>query len=73
MHRDIVIAGHDNLRFGQLVKKDTRFDKLAGAGTLRQISGDGYEIGMDTVDRRNQRRDDFGVDATKMYIGEMYY
>ena len=71
MQRDIVIAGHDDLRLGQLIEKCTRFDELARAGALRQISGDGYQIRIDAFDRLDQRRNDLSVDAAEMYIGKM--
>jgi hypothetical protein len=73
MQGNVMIARHDNLRPGQAVEKSTRFLKLMRAGTLRQISGHGYQIGVDLLHRLNQRSYHMSVNAAKMDVGKMNY
>src|SRR6478672_679613 len=73
VQRNIMIPRHDDLRPWQTIQKGARFGKLVRAGSLRQISGDRHQIRIEFSDCLNQRRDDMGVDASRMYIGEMDY
>jgi hypothetical protein len=68
MQGNVVIPGHHDLRFRQAIEKGARFRELMGTSTLRQISRDSHQIGIDLCDRINQGRDDVSIDATKMYV-----
>src|SRR5437762_13569060 len=71
VQRNVMVAGHDDLRLWQPIKKRTGFQELMCARSLRQVAGNRDQIGTDLAYRSDQRFEKSRVDASKVQVRKM--
>ena len=69
--RYVVVAWDHQHRKHKAIEKAASLSELAVTRPLCEIARDSDEIGSDALDGLDQRRDEPGIDATEMNIGEM--
>ena len=63
-----MISGHDDLRVRQRVQERASLFELMRSRTLRQVAGNGDNIGFQVIDSANERGDDRFVDAAEVNV-----
>jgi len=71
VQRDVVIAGHDDLRLGQPGEKIACLLELFGPRTLGEVARDDHDIGLDELHRLQQRIKPGVVELPEMNVGKM--
>src|SRR6185369_12583859 len=73
MQRNVMISGHDDLRFRQSIEERARLLKLVRTCALGEIAGDCNEVRFDFADDLFQRIDQQRVYAPKVQVRQMNY
>ena len=71
VERDIVIAGHDQLRAGEGIQEGAGLPELPGARALREIARHGDEVRIQAPDEREHGGHDGWVRPSEMDIRQM--
>jgi len=71
VERDVVVAGHDQLRLRQQIEKRTRRPELPRERALREVPGHDEHIGTKIAHRSAERVGHSGVDAPEMEVREV--